>query len=79
MREISTLSEAVLAESIKYLGPAAKKFLDRQTKHHLEGVEFDSLSRQHIPELANWVNISAGLIIDKNKAAELSEKIRKMG
>jgi hypothetical protein len=77
--KITSLSEGVLAESIKYLGPAAKKFLERQTRNHLGGVEFDSLSRQHIPELAKWVNASASLIIDKDKALELSEKIRKMG
>lgn len=75
---MTALSEAVLAESIKYLGPAAKRFLERQTKFHLEGIEFDSLLPQHIPELAKWVNISAQLIIDKNKALELSEKISTM-
>ena len=77
--EITALSEAVLAESIKYLGPAAKRFLERQTKFHLDGLEFDSLSPQHIPELAKWVDISAQLLIEKGKAAELSEKIKKMG
>ena len=79
MIEITALSEAVLAESIKYLGPAAKRFLERQTKFHLDGLEFDSLSPQHIPELAKWVDISAQLLIDKGKAAELSEKIKKLG
>jgi hypothetical protein len=77
--EITALSEAVLAESIKYLGPAAKKFLERQTKSHLGGIEFDTLSRSQIPELAKWVHASAAIVIDKSKAAELAEKIIKLG
>lgn len=78
MIEITALSEKVLAVTIQYLGPASKRFLDRQTKFHLDGLEFDDIGPQHIPELAKWINISGQLIVDKAKAEELSEKIRKM-
>lgn len=74
---MSQISEKVLATSIQYLGPAAKMFLERQTKYHLDGLAFDDLQPAHLPELAKWVNTSAGLIIDKTRAQELSEKIAK--
>jgi len=74
---MSQLSEKVLATSVQYLGPAARMFLERQTKYHLDGLAFDDLQPAHLPVLAKWVNISAGLIIDKTKAQELSEKITK--
>lgn len=75
---MSQLSEKVLTTSVLYLGPAARMFLERQTKYHLNGLAFDDLQLTHLPELARWVNISAGLIIDKVRAKELSEKIAKM-
>jgi hypothetical protein len=73
--EITALSETILAESIKVLGPAAKRFLDRQTVHHMGGLAFDDLRAEHIPDLVKWVGISAQLIIDKKKAEELVKKI----
>jgi len=78
VREITALSERVLAQVIQYLGPASKRFLERQTQFHLNGLDFDKLELTHIPELAKWVEISAQLIVDKGKAEELAEKIRKI-
>jgi len=73
--KMSALSEAVLKETTSYLGPASKQFLERQTKGHMDGLSFDDLKTKHLPELSKWMKISAGLIIDKKKAEELSEKI----
>jgi hypothetical protein len=75
---MSILSKKVLAVTVDYIGPSAEAFLVRQTTHHLNGVPFDSLEKQHLPELAKWVKISAGLLIDKGRAAELSEKLLKL-
>lgn len=69
------LSDQILQMSTGYLGPAAKKFLDRQCKAHLGIDNLDAISPDKIPELAKWINVSAGLIIDKDKAKELSDKV----
>ena len=72
---MSALSEKTLALSVPYLGPAAKVFLERQTKFHLDGLAFDALEPQHLADLANWVRVSGALVVDPAKAAELSQKI----
>lgn len=72
---MSSLSEKILEIATPYLGPAAKVFLDRQCKAHLGGLAFDNVDSRNLPELSKWVNISAGLIIDKAKAKELADKI----
>jgi hypothetical protein len=72
---VSALSEKALAVSVEYLGPAAKVFLERQTKWHMNGLAFDALEQKHLAEFAKWVGISAALVVDAAKAKELSEKI----
>jgi hypothetical protein len=72
---VSALSEKALALSVEYFGPAAKVFLERQTKWHLDGLVFDSLEQKHLADLANWVLISGALVIEPAKAKELSAKI----
>jgi hypothetical protein len=71
----NSLSEQVTAIAVGYLGPAARIFLERQTKSHMNGLAFASLEKKHLPELQKWVMISAALLIDKAKAKELSERI----
>lgn len=73
---MSDLSGRVLKLTMWYIGPASAKFLERQTMAHMHGLKFQDLAKEHIPELAKWVNISAGLLIDKAKADDLSKKIR---
>jgi hypothetical protein len=73
---MSLYSEKVVQLATVYLGPAAKTFLERQTISHLKGLVLENLQKEHLPELAKWVGISAGLIIDKAKAAELANKIK---
>lgn len=75
---MSIMSKKVLAVTIDYIGPSAEAFLQRQTTRHMNGLEFDNLEKQHLPELAKWVRVSAGLLIDKGRAVELSEKILKL-
>ena len=75
---MSIISKKVLAVTIDYIGPSAEAFLVRQTTHHLNSISFDDLDKQHLPELAKWVKVSAGLLIDKGRAAELSDKILKL-
>ena len=75
---MSDLSNKVVSLSVSYLGPAAKVFLQRQTTSHMNGLHLDQLEKQHLPELSYWVNISAGLIIDKARAKELADNIGKL-
>ena len=75
---MSELSEKVLKLTLTYIGPSAPSFLERQTKHHLNGLEFSRVERSHLPELAKWVGVSASLLIDKSDAAELADKIKKL-
>ena len=72
---MTELSERVLKLTMFYIGPASARFLERQTSAHMEGLKFADLEKKHILELAKWVNISAGLLIDKSKAGDLSKKI----
>jgi len=75
---MSDISEKVLAITIQVLGPASRRFLERQTKFHLDGLEFDDLKKEHIPELAKWVGISTQLIVDEKKASQLADKIKNL-
>jgi hypothetical protein len=72
---VSALSEKALAISVEYLGPAAKVFLERQTKYHLDGLPFDALEQKHVADLAKWVAISGALVVEPAKAKELAGKI----
>jgi hypothetical protein len=73
---MSQLSQQIETIATQYLGPAARKFLERQTITHMNGLSFDSIAQGHLAELAKWVEISAGLVIDKASAAELAGKIK---
>lgn len=72
---MSELTDSITALSVNYLGPAAGKFLQRQTASHMNGLEYGNIEKKDLPELARWVEISGGLLIDKAKAKELANKI----
>ena len=72
---MSDLSERIMKLTSYYIGSVAPRFLERQTISHLNGLKFAEIEKKHIPELVKWVNISAGLIIDKTKPQELANKI----
>jgi hypothetical protein len=72
---VTEIAKKVLETTTPYLGPASKMFLDRQTKRHMNGVIFDYLQDDHLADLSHWVLVSAGLLIDKDKAKELADKI----
>lgn len=76
---MSQLSEQVLGVAVQYLGPAAERFLERQTKAHMSGLSFADLKQSDIPALASWVRTSAALIVDKKKADDLAERISRLG
>jgi hypothetical protein len=75
---MSDISEKVVLISANYLGPAARKFLQRQTSGHMNGLNLDDLERKDLPALARWIQTSASLVIDPAKARELADKIAKI-
>ncbi len=72
---MTELSDKVLKLTTTYIGPASQKFLERQTISHMNSLAFNALEKQHLPELAKWVNTSASLLINQAKAKELADKI----
>jgi hypothetical protein len=76
---MTTLSEQVLQLSVNYLGPAAKKFLDRQTTSHMDGLAFDDIKPEHLPQLSWWIHASSKLVIDAGKAKEFADKVAALG
>jgi len=75
---VSTYSNMVLTITTEYIGPSSKAFLDRQTRAHMGGLSFDSIEKTQLPELAKWVNVSAGLLIGKDKAQALADRIARL-
>jgi hypothetical protein len=72
---MTDLSNKILQLTTLYIGPAAEKFLQRQTTSHMGGLNFSELEIKHLPELAKWVEISAGLFIKPVVAKGLAQKI----
>lgn len=75
---MTDLAQKVLSVSTAYLGPAAKMFLARQTKYHLHGLDYEQLRKEHLSELSRWIFISGSLVIEKDKARELSQLVAKL-
>ena len=66
--------EKISALCKPYLGPATEQFLARQCRSHLK-IEALDVKVSELGDLAKWVEISAALIMDNDKAAELAKKI----
>jgi len=73
--EMSELPNKILDISKVYSGPAANVFLQRQTKNHMGGLNFDDIDSSKLQELSKWINTSAALLIEKSKAEEFSKKV----
>jgi hypothetical protein len=70
-----TVYEKVITTSKVYLGPATEAFMNRQCKWHLKK-QPEELASTDLEELAKWIEIGAGLVMDKTKATELAGKVR---
>jgi hypothetical protein len=66
----------VIALSTPYLGPAAEQFINRECALYLE-IKPEALAKQHLADLAKWVEISCVRFMDEAKAKELAGKIAK--
>ncbi len=69
-----SIYDQVLAELQPRLGKRTEDFLQRQCVHHLK-IEPQQLERAHLDDLAHWIRISSALILPKDKAEALGQKI----
>ncbi len=72
------LYEQVVDLARVYLGPAGKKFVDRQIKAHLE-MDGSQLTFADIDELATWCYTSSKILMNEGKAREFSERVKSLG
>lgn len=68
------LAAEVVEIAEHYLGFAAKRYLDRQCRLHLDK-PLDELRREDLDNLAMWVNNTAPLIMDKEVGQDLAEEL----
>jgi len=57
-----------------YLGPAAEPFIGRQCTLYLK-IQPQALAKEHLPELAKWIEVAGTRFLDAMKAKELATKI----
>lgn len=58
--------DEVLDITTEYLGPAAKRFVDRQILSHLDKTP-PNLSLEDMPVLVDWIKVSVALLTDDRK------------
>ena len=58
-----------------YLGPAARKFVDRQIKGHLD-MDGSQLVHEDLEELAKWCYTSSKILMNDMKAREFSDRVK---
>lgn len=74
---MNDLSKSLIEIAVSYLGPAGERFMTRQLTHLEGGVTLETLTRDNLPELAQWVERSSALLLDdKAKASEFAEKVK---
>ncbi len=72
----TTYYEQIIDVTKDYLGPAAKRFIDRQVSFHFEKDPKD-LTREDVEKIAESVRISLGLLTqDKVMVTEAEKRIR---
>jgi hypothetical protein len=76
---VASVADRAVEIAVSYMGPAGRKFLERQTSAHMSGLPLDKLETRHLGDLAKWIEVSAGLLMDAKKASEFAGKIRTLG
>jgi hypothetical protein len=75
---MSAQADKVLRITTKYLGPASRVFLERQTKYHMGGLALADVRPEHLPRLIYWVKVGSELIIKEKSqplVAQLMEEL----
>lgn len=60
--------------SATYLGAEAELFIGRQCALYLK-IQPQALTRQHLPELAKWIEVAGARVLDVARAKEMAAKI----
>ncbi len=69
--------EQLITVTQDYLGPASKRFIDRQISFHFNSKSPENLTKEDVSKLADSVRISLGLLTqDKNMVSEAEGRIR---
>ena len=69
-----TLYERVLMVARPFLAGQTELFMQRQCHLHL-GIPAESISIEHLPKLSWWARVSASIVLSKEDAEALSQKI----
>jgi hypothetical protein len=64
----------IIAVCKPFLGDQTESFLSRQCIFHLH-IPSKDLTKNELPELARWAEISGALVIGKDKAKEMRRQI----
>ena len=74
MKEV-TIYQQVLDLSSDYLGPASKRFIDRQIVNHLNK-EPENLKMQDLPQLIDWTKVALAFLTEDTGL--ISEFVQRM-
>jgi len=66
MKDDLTIYQQVLDVATDYLGPASKRFMDRQIESHLK-IEPEKLASKDIPTLTNWTRVALAVLTEDRK------------
>ncbi|MBL4693817.1 hypothetical protein JKY72_00410 [Candidatus Gracilibacteria bacterium] len=74
---MNELTKKVIAITIEDLGPAAERLVLRQIRSHLKKDPAD-LTVADLPELAKWIELSAGMLINVETGKAMADRVRTM-
>lgn len=78
MKAIRSIYDQAIDITEEYLGPAARRFLDRQILAHLDK-DPELLSRADLGKLMDWLEASVALLTDDQTIVnEFCAKLRKL-
>ena len=66
--------ERVVSASRQFLGPGTERFIQRQLRAHLK-TDPQNLKANQLPQLANWMEASATLLLSEDKAQALRKAV----
>jgi hypothetical protein len=79
MPAVKHLYNDLVSVTEDYLGPAAKRFIDRQIQNHLHK-ESGSLTEKELISLLDWSILALGLLTkDEKIKSEYSSRLRMLG
>lgn len=78
MTKSPDLYTSIVDVTADYLGPAAKRFIDRQIQNHL-AKEPEQLRSADMPELIDWVMVSTAFLTeDRQLIDDLAKRLKQL-